>query len=383
MTGHDKPLVALLDGRDCSIEMPILKDMYTVAFCDAQTTSEIHERVLNEAIGALLWHNISLQRDDLEKFKSLKVIVRIGSGHDNIDVKTATEMGIAVYTIGGPCIEEVADTTMCHILNLYRRVSHLNEAVKSGKKPQNAEQVRDVADGCMRIRGDKLGIIGLGDIGTAVALRAKAFGFEILYYDPEIPDGKGRSLGLKKMNTLNELLHDSDCVSVHCALTRQTFNLFNEVSFSKMRQGAFFVNTANGAIVDETALTQALKTGHIKSAALDVLQSEPFDLSRSPLRDAPNLIVTPHASWYSEQALKEVRENAATEMRYALIGLQTNAERSVNCINKKMLNSPGLPNGRSNGLGRMAWDLQIGRPMYNSTIRPDGDRNQVDEIKEE
>jgi len=108
-----------------------------------------------------------------------------------------------------------------------------------GKKPQNAEQVRDVADGCMRIRGDKLGIVGLGNIGTAVALRAKAFGFEVLYYDPEIPDGKGRSLGLKKMNTLNELLHDSDCVSVHCALTRQTYNLFNEVSFSKMRQVSY------------------------------------------------------------------------------------------------------------------------------------------------
>ena len=92
----------------------------------------------------------------------------------------------------------------------------------------------------MRIRGDKLGIVGLGNIGTAVALRAKAFGFEVLYYDPEIPDGKGRSLGLKKMNTLNELLHDSDCVSVHCSLTRQTYNLFNEVSFSKMRQVSDF-----------------------------------------------------------------------------------------------------------------------------------------------
>ena len=119
-------------------------------------------------------------------------------------------------------------------INLYENPKILVHIL--GKKPQNAEQVRDVADGCMRIRGDKLGIVGLGNIGTAVALRAKAFGFEVLYYDPEIPDGKGRSLGLKKMNTLNELLHDSDCVSVHCALTRQTYNLFNEVSFSKMRQ---------------------------------------------------------------------------------------------------------------------------------------------------
>jgi len=84
---HARPLVALLDGRDCSIEMPILKDVATVAFCDAQSTNEIHEKVLNEAVGALMWHTITLTKDDLEKFKALRIIVRIGSGVDNIDVK--------------------------------------------------------------------------------------------------------------------------------------------------------------------------------------------------------------------------------------------------------------------------------------------------------
>lgn len=84
---HTRPLVALLDGRDCSIEMPILKDVATVAFCDAQSTAEIHEKVLNEAVGALMWHTITLTKEDLEKFKALRIIVRIGSGVDNIDVK--------------------------------------------------------------------------------------------------------------------------------------------------------------------------------------------------------------------------------------------------------------------------------------------------------
>lgn len=90
---HPRPLVALLDGRDCSIEMPILKDVATVAFCDASSTSEIHEKVLNEAVGALMWHTISLQREDLIKFKNLRIIVRIGSGVDNIDIKAAGELG--------------------------------------------------------------------------------------------------------------------------------------------------------------------------------------------------------------------------------------------------------------------------------------------------
>ena len=107
-------------------------------------------------------------------------------------------MGIGVYTLGGCCTEEVADSTLCHILNLYRRVSSLNESVKTGKKPQNAEQVRELAEGCMRIRGEKLGIVGLGSVGTAVAVRARAFGFDIGYFDPDLPDGRGSSLGLKR-----------------------------------------------------------------------------------------------------------------------------------------------------------------------------------------
>lgn len=90
---HARPLVALLDGRDCSVEMPILKDVATVAFCDAQSTQEIHEKVLNEAVGALMWHTITLTKEDLEKFKALRIIVRIGSGVDNIDIKAAGELG--------------------------------------------------------------------------------------------------------------------------------------------------------------------------------------------------------------------------------------------------------------------------------------------------
>lgn len=136
-----RPLVALLDGRDCSIEMPILKDVATVAFCDAQSTSEIHEKVLNEAVGALMWHTIILTKEDLEKFKTLRIIVRIGSGVDNIDVKAAGELGIAVCNVPGYGVEEVADTTLCLILNLYRRTYWLANMVRDGKKFTGPEQV--------------------------------------------------------------------------------------------------------------------------------------------------------------------------------------------------------------------------------------------------
>jgi D-3-phosphoglycerate dehydrogenase/C-terminal binding protein len=114
--------------------MPILKDVATVAFCDAQSTSEIHEKVLNEAVGALMWHTINLTKEDLEKFKQLRIVVRIGSGLDNIDYKAAGELGIAVCNVPGYGVEEVADSTLCLILNLYRRTYWLANMVKEGKK---------------------------------------------------------------------------------------------------------------------------------------------------------------------------------------------------------------------------------------------------------
>lgn len=290
---HSRPLVALLDGRDCSVEMPILKDVATVAFCDAQSTSEIHEKVLNEAVGALMWHTITLTKEDLDKFKGLRVIVRIGSGVDNVDFKAAGEMGIAVCNVPGYGVEEVADTTLCLILNLYRRTYWLANSVKEGKKFQGPEQVRESAAGCARIRGDTLGLVGLGRVGTAVALRAKAFGFNVIFYDPYLPDGIEKSLGLTRVYTLQDLLFQSDCVSLHCTLNEHNHHLINEYTIKQMRPGndptpslssflmlrlvagAFLVNTARGGLVDENALAAALKDGRIRAAALDVQDSEP------------------------------------------------------------------------------------------------------------
>uniref|UniRef100_A0A8C8ENI8 C-terminal binding protein 1 n=1 Tax=Oncorhynchus tshawytscha TaxID=74940 RepID=A0A8C8ENI8_ONCTS len=186
---HPRPLVALLDGRDCTVEMPVLKDVATVAFCDAQSTQEIHEKVLNEAVGALMYHTISLSRDDLDKFKGLRIIVRIGSGFDNVDIKAAAELGIAVCNVPATSVEETADTSMCLILNLYRRVTWMHQAMREGTRASSVEQIREVASGAARIRGETLGIIGLGRVGQAVALRAKAFGFSVMFYDPYLPDG--------------------------------------------------------------------------------------------------------------------------------------------------------------------------------------------------
>ena len=215
--------------------------MSVVSFCDATRTDEIHQKVLNEAVGALTWHTITLSREDLMKFKALKIIVRIGSDVDNIDIKAAGELGIAVCNVPGYGVEEVADATLCMILNLYRRTHWLANMfanmVKESKKFSGPEQIREHAAGCTRIRDDTLGIVGLGRIGTAVALRAKVFGFKVIFYDPHLADGIEKSLGLTRVYTLKDLLFQSDCVSLHCTLNEQNHHLINEYTIKQMRSG--------------------------------------------------------------------------------------------------------------------------------------------------
>ncbi|VDK48899.1 unnamed protein product [Anisakis simplex] len=331
-----RPLVALLDGRDCSIEMPVLKDVATVAFCDAQSTHEIHEKVLNEAVAALMWHSITLEREDLEKFKALRVVVRIGTGIDNIDIKAATELGIAVCNTPGDCVEEVADTTMSLILNMYRKTYWLAKAVSEGKKILGVEQVRELANGSTRIRDDMLGIIGLGRVGTAVAMRAKAFGFKICFFDPHLPEGVDKALGLERCYNLDDVLFKSDCITLHCPLTDETRHMINDMTIKQMRPGAFIVNTGRGGLIQESALGDALKSGHIKAAALDVHEHEPFDpLAMGPLTSAPNIIHTPHSAWFSDTSCKDLRLSAAREVRRAILGRCPHD--LTNCVNKEAL----------------------------------------------
>jgi C-terminal binding protein len=298
-TSGARPLVALLDGRDCTTEMPILKDIATVAFCDAQSTSEIHEKVLNEATAALVWHAITLKKEDLVKFKALKLIVRIGSAYDNIDIKAAGEQGIAVSNVPSHCVEEMADTTLSMILNLYRRTAWLAQAVKEGKRVSTPEQIREVASGCARIRNETLGIVGLGQVGMAVAIRAKAFGFNVAFFDPYLSDGIDKVfgktinitcsisfrfqwlplIGITRIFTLQDLLYRSDCVTLHCSLNEHSHHLINELTMKQMRPGAFLVNVSRGGLIDENALAVALKDGRIRGAALDVLENEPYNLA--------------------------------------------------------------------------------------------------------
>lgn len=342
---QNKPLVALLDGRNCAVEMPILKSYAIFAFCDAQAAGEIHNKVLNEASAALLWSTMTLTRDDLLKFKALKLIVRIGSSVDNIDVEAAGELGIAVSHIPGCCVDEMADSTMAMILNLYRGTIQLNAGVHDGRVPFTPEQTADACSKLRRIRGQTLGIIGFGRIGTAVAVRALAFGFKVLFYDPYVKEGIERSIGVQRSPNLPELYRNSDCVSLHCPFNVHTHRMINDGSLHNFKRGAFLVNTASGFLIDEMALTNALKEGILAGAALDVYESNCMNLPSPLLKDMPNLICTPRTAWYSDQSSREAREEAAQEVKRALLGRIPDS--LLHCINKDLLIGTKLLRERS------------------------------------
>uniref|UniRef100_A0A2K6TF16 C-terminal-binding protein 2 n=1 Tax=Saimiri boliviensis boliviensis TaxID=39432 RepID=A0A2K6TF16_SAIBB len=276
----------------CAVEMPIPKDLATVAFCEVQSTQEIHEKVLKEAVGFMMYHTITLTREALEKFRVLRVI-----------------LGTAACNIPAAAVEETAHSTICHILNLYWR--------------NTLEQipVREVASGAARIRGETLGLISFG-------LRAKAFGFSVVFYDPYLQGGIERFLGMQRVCMPQDLLFQSDCISLLCNLNEHNHLLINDFTIKQMRQGAFLVNTARGGLVDKKALAQILKEGRIRGTAFHMHKSEPFSFAQGALKDAPDLICTPHTAWYSEQASLEMREAVVTEIRRIPESLR-------NCVNKE------------------------------------------------
>jgi C-terminal binding protein len=172
----------------------------------------------------------------------------------------------------------------------------------------------------------------------AVAIRAKVFGFNVIFFDPYLSDGIDKVLGITRIFTLQDLLYRSDCVTLHCSLNEHNHHLINDFTIKQMRPGAFLVNVSRGGLIDEKALATSLKDGRIRGAALDVLENEPYNLAAGPLKDAVNLICTPRTAWYSEASSQEIRENAAHEVRRGLTGKMPGSLRF--CVNRDYLNVP-------------------------------------------
>lgn len=232
-----------------------------------------------------------------------RLVCRCGIGLDNISVNTATELGIPVTNVPDYCVDEVADHTMALILALARKVAFYDLRMKRGEYNQFA------GPKLHRLQGRTLGLIGFGRIARAVFARAQGFGLNVI---ANSSSGNDYGTGCR-MLSFEELLADSDIVSVHAPLTPQTRHLLGREAFANAKPELIVVNTSRGPLIDPEALFTALQSGRVSGAGLDVFEPEPPDLS-SPLYQHENVIITPHAAFVSEESVIELRERVCRQI---------------------------------------------------------------------
>ena len=270
-------------------------------------TCRTEEDVIREgaAASALLVQYAPVSRRVLEALPGCRVVGRYGVGLDTIDVPAARELGVRLVHVPDYCVDEVANHTIALILALGRGIVALDRGVHDG--------VWDFRLGgeLRRPAAQRLGLIGLGRIGRAVADRARVLGYEVVGTDPGRPDTWVPNL------PFDDVLATSDVVSIHCALTPETFHLVDGAAIARMKPGAIVVNTARGRIVDQGALADAIGSRALGGAALDVLEQEPLPAD-DRLLALPNVVITPHAAFYSRESLVEMKRRAAAGIVAAL-----------------------------------------------------------------
>lgn len=248
----------------------------------------------------------------MDALPRLKIICEYGIGVDNIDVDAATERGICVGYVPDYCVDEVSDHAFSLLLTCGRQIVRMNQAVRA------RTWSFEVAKPLFRLRGQTVGVVAFGKIAKALATKAKAYGFRVLVHDPYVPGAVLLEQGFVPAS-LKEIIDQADFISLHAPLTAETRHLIGERELRKMKPTAYLINTSRGGLVDEQALHRALKEGWIAGAGLDVLQQEPPDWD-NPLLSQDNVIFTPHAAFYSERALEDVRRGASREVARALQG---------------------------------------------------------------
>lgn len=304
-----KPIVAIIDWKrfphgdpESSVEREVIGELGDVRRFLAGDDGTFPEEALAAPVH-IVWHNTPYTADVIARLTACRAIIRNGVGVDSVDLIAAAQRGIPVCNVPDYGTEEVADHALALTLALCRQILPLDvEAKKLLWHIPMADRIR-------RLRTLQFGIIGLGRIGTAAALRAKAFGFRVVFHDPYLPAGAHKALGIERAVSLDELLRGSDVVSVHCPLTAESHHLLAARELALLRPGSFLVNTARGAIVQKTAVLAALRSGHLAGAGLDVIEDEPLRTAEEAA--TPNLIATCHAAFCSVEAKDEMRRSSA------------------------------------------------------------------------
>lgn len=247
----------------------------------------------------------------MARMDNCKIIARYGIGVDTIDLDAATEAGIIVTNNPSYCIEEVADHAMALLLTAARKTAYLDRRVRAGHwAVMDAKPLR-------RLSQTTLGLIGFGNIAREVAKRAHGFGMDVIWFDPFVDSGQFEIPGRKV--TLDELYATSHFVSVHAPLLPQTLGMIDREAFNAMRNDSVIVNCSRGPVIDTNALIEALDSEQIAGAALDTTDPEPLP-PENPLHNRDNVILNPHAAWYSVEAFEGLQHGAPSEVALLLQG---------------------------------------------------------------
>lgn len=259
----------------------------------------------------------------IESLEKCQIIARYGIGVNNVNMSTATKKGIIVTNVPDYCIEEVSDHALTLILACTRKICQLNKTVKNGKW-----DFKDYLP-MYRIMGQTLGIIGFGKIPRRLVEKLAAYKLNILAYDPYVDKRIAKKYNVKLVE-FEELLKESDIISIHTPLTEKTLGMLGCDQFKIMKKTAYLINTARGGLIKDNDLAQALNEGEIAGAGLDVLEDENVN-SHHPLLNLENVIITPHSAFYSEQALKDLQYKAVQEVIRVLTG-----ENPKSCVNPEV-----------------------------------------------
>jgi len=282
----------LLEGRVRIVEAP-------------DHTPETLRKFIRDAHGIILRTGARITAEIIAEAPHLQVIARTGAGVDNVDLKAATEHKIFVCYVPDANVVSVAEHVMSLLLALSKQLKLLDEEVRGGNF---AVRYRYLST---EVWGKTLGIIGLGKIGREVAQRARnGFGMKVVTFDPYVPSEEARRLDVEPFESLGIMLSQSDAVTLHVPLTGETRGLMGAREFRSMKPSAWFINTSRGGLVDEAALVDALDSGVIAGAGLDVFESEPLDPD-SPLTTLSNIILTPHVAGLTNESSIRMAVGAA------------------------------------------------------------------------
>lgn len=277
---------------------------------------------------ALIISSSPVTRRVMEALEGVKAVMRTGVGYDVIDVPAATELGVVVINVPDVWIREVANHALALLLAWNRKIVTLDREVHAGTW---GARVPGQVTGS--IHGETVGIVGLGNIGSAFARRIAALETTVIACDPYVDDARFKALGVERVD-LPTLAARADYVSVHALLNAETRGLLNDSFFRRMKPTAILVNTSRGPVVDEAALVRALQERKLAGAALDVFEEEPL-AADSPLRRMDNVILTPHAAYFSSPAVAQVPRRCGEEIARILL-----KERPINVVNPEVY-APG------------------------------------------